>query len=173
MWRLKFFAGKSQIGSGSGTVITDEQWNEIVTACFRSVTALTATEDSAMNALGMLTWLFVSVVLIYKIILLALEEKHERQWNWLKAHNLTLDTSTTGGARLWILICVVVVVQAVSQIWTFFRLQTLQRDMTRAAGGTFADEEWTFGQIVSIIVFVPVLVEGVHFWRNRKIYKLD
>lgn len=137
----KAFAGKSQIGSGPGTVINNEEWNEIVHTCFRSVAVISMTEESAINALGLLTWLFISIMLIYHVILPALEEKHERQWNWLRSHSLTFDTLTTGGARLWILLCAMVLILAVSQMSTFFRLQRLQRDMTKATGGKFADEE--------------------------------
>lgn len=42
--------------------------------------------------------------------------------------------------------------------------------MVRAAGGDFPDERWTFGQIVAVIVYVPVFVEVVFSWRKRHLY---
>jgi hypothetical protein len=42
--------------------------------------------------------------------------------------------------------------------------------MTRAAGGDFPDEQWTFGQIVAVTVYIPVFVEIVFTWRKRSLY---
>lgn len=45
-------------------------------------------------------------------------------------------------------------------LWTTIRVQRSQKQTTAAAGSDFADEQWTFGQVVAVTVFVPVLVEA-------------
>jgi hypothetical protein len=40
--------------------------------------------------------------------------------------------------------------------------------MMRAAGGENSDSEVTFGQIVAVTIFSPVLVEMVYVIRNRR-----
>jgi hypothetical protein len=56
------------------------------------------------------------------------------------------------------------------QFWAFFRLRQLQSAMIQAAGGSFPDGQWTFGQIVATVVFVPVAVEVVFVWKRRSLY---
>ncbi|KAF2872294.1 hypothetical protein BDV95DRAFT_605923 [Massariosphaeria phaeospora] len=162
--------GKSQIGDSPEAVITDIDWSKIEEACFAGVVATSPSEDSAMNIWGVVSWLFFSVILVYKIIALGIKSRHEQQWKWICDHNLALDVETVPGCQLWTLIWISTLVLSVGQLWSFFRLQRLQRDMTRAAGSSYTDEQFTFGQIVSVIVFVPVLVEGLYLWRNRRLY---
>lgn len=44
-------------------------------------------------------------------------------------------------------------------LYCIFRLRHIQAHMTQGLGGQYAGNEWGFGQIVSIIMFVPVLVD--------------
>lgn len=73
-------------------------------------------------------------------------------------------------ARFYRALCVVVFVLLVVHFWAFLRLRRLQRDTTQAAGGDFPDEQWTFGQIVAVTVYVPVFVEIAFTWKKRSLY---
>jgi len=42
--------------------------------------------------------------------------------------------------------------------------------MIRAAGGSFPDGQWTFGQIVATVVFVPVAAEVMFVWKRSSLY---
>ncbi|KAH7123633.1 hypothetical protein B0J11DRAFT_506699 [Dendryphion nanum] len=162
--------GQSQIGGDPGSVITQDTWNEIIAPCFEDISSITSITDSAINFLGVISWLFVTVMLVYKVILLGMENTHQEQWMWLKRKNLTLETETMTESRMWMSLCTITIILLASQIWSFFRLRKLQRDMTKNIGGDYTDEQWTFGQIVSVIVFVPVFVETFHLIRYKKIY---
>jgi hypothetical protein len=42
--------------------------------------------------------------------------------------------------------------------------------MTQVVGGNFSDGQWTFGQIVATVVFIPVAAELMFVWRRRLLY---
>jgi hypothetical protein len=79
-------------------------------------------------------------------------------------------TRTASLAPVSFLVCIVVSIALVVQFWALFRFRQLQRDMIEAAGGDFSDEQWTFGQIVAVAVFVPVLAEVMFLWKGRTLY---
>lgn len=44
-------------------------------------------------------------------------------------------------------------------LWAIFRLRGIQRELARVTGSAYVDNDWSFGQVVSIVLFVPVAVE--------------
>ncbi|KAF2476523.1 uncharacterized protein BDR25DRAFT_309901 [Lindgomyces ingoldianus] len=112
--------GMSQIGNGSSAVISTIDKGKIEEVCFRDVDPLTSSEESTMAAFGVLSWLFLFLVVIYRMLFLVVDMKH--------------------------------------------------KDMTRASGGKFLDGQWTFGQIVSAAVFMPLLVELLYLRRHKRLY---
>jgi hypothetical protein len=68
----------------------------------------------------------------------------------------------------WILFVVVAVLE-VSQIWAYFLMQRQQYQMTQVEGVPYLDEKWTFGQVVAVVVFAPVLLEALYVWANSRI----
>jgi len=123
-----------------------------------------------MTAFGTIGWLLTTIVVIYKIILSAIKGGYERQWAWFKRRNLTFESETPLMLRSWLCLCVLVFVLLVVQFWAFFRLRRFQADMTEAAGGDFSDGQFTFGQIVAVVLFAPVLVEVLFLWKEKSLY---
>lgn len=56
---------------------------------------------------------------------------------------------------------------SVGLIWTFFRLQKSQSQLAQNAGTQDADAAWSFGQLVAVTVFAPVLGEAWYAWPRR------
>jgi len=125
-----------------------------------------------MTAFGIGSWLFISVIVIYKVTLLAIQRQYpeSRLGRRLEKKTVFLDSKDVLERRLWIALCVIAPLLSVIQMWTFVRLQKLQTQMTNAAGGVYLDEQWTFGQIVAVIVFIPVFIQVWFLLRNAKIY---
>ena len=59
----------------------------------------------------------------------------------------------------------VVVGLAAPMLWAIFDLRGLQKELADSTGVGYAGNEWGFGQIVSIVLFVPVGVAMVYRWR--------
>ncbi|KAH7083427.1 hypothetical protein BKA63DRAFT_153082 [Paraphoma chrysanthemicola] len=164
--------GASQIGDSPDSAISTADFSIIETACFGAVHGITQAQESAITAFGAASWLFISILVIYGIVLSALKSSNKLDKTWIERHGLmfTLAPPPThaGDMGVWLGICMVVVFFIVAQLWAFFRLRRLQSEMTEAAGGRFPDGQWTFGQIIAVVGFLPVGAEVVFHWRSRR-----
>jgi hypothetical protein len=161
----------SQIGESSDAVISTVDWEIIQNACFEHVEVISPRIETMTTPFGIVGWLLITVVVIYKIVLSAIKSGYERQWSWFKRHNLTFESDTPLVLRRWLLLCGLVFVLLTVQFWAFFRLRRFQGDMTKAAGGDFSDGQFTFGQIVAVVLFAPVFVEVMFLWKAKSLYR--
>ena len=161
-------AGESRIGNSPNTAVTFEEWSVIAGVCFEGVSTISSDERNLTTAFGILSYLLLSIVVISKIFSSTLEDMDHKQ-TWLTKCCSTFNGGIIGlYAKLGI--DVVVAIALVVQFWAFFRLRQLQSVMIRAAGGSFPDGQWTFGQIVATAVFVPVAAEVMFVWKRRSLY---
>jgi hypothetical protein len=144
-------------------------WAKIQSVCLDAVDFIDPEHESAMTAFGIASWLFLTILVIYKIVLSTMKDQYERQLRWLRGNHLTFDTDTKPSLSVWLSICLIVYGLLIAQLWTFFRLRRFQSDMTEAAGGKFPDGQWGFGQIVAVAVFFPVAVEVLFLWKRRSL----
>ncbi|KAJ4393281.1 hypothetical protein N0V93_002489 [Gnomoniopsis smithogilvyi] len=81
----------------------------------------------------------------------AIEAKAGKLWKWWES------------ARLWLrvgngLLCLAV-------MWTFLGLFTVYRaDIAKKAAGTDNDSEWSFGQVLTLVTWIPIFVDLTVFY---------
>ena len=125
------------------------------------VNKLTVAEGIAVEVSGIIGSLFIVVLvllLVVRQIMLRLELKVPPDY----ASRLT---SAMESAINFLLLMILPMI-AITQFWTIFRLRALQREMAKTAGNDDLDNDWTFGQIVAVTVFIPVFVETWYAWRH-------
>jgi len=49
-------------------------------------------------------------------------------------------------------------------LWGIFRIREAQKALAEATGNSYKDNEWTFGQVIAIVMFMPVLSDMVYSW---------
>lgn len=125
-------------------------------------------QEMIMTAFGIVSWLLIALIVIHKIVLSALKAKHQRQFMWLKSHGFTSDGNKFQIVPFRLILCATIYMVLIVQFWSFFRLRQFQSSMTEAAGGKFPDGQWTFGQIVAVVVFLPVAAEALYQWKFRE-----
>ncbi|KAL8907481.1 MAG: hypothetical protein Q9207_001385 [Kuettlingeria erythrocarpa] len=154
------YFGPSLIGNGPDRVVSDDDWNVIQGMCTANVRSISSPETVVMQLFGVAGSLFVCFCALLKIIWLGLQRQHgnSRLVQWIRAHHVSL------GPRTSVAFVVVLPILAISQIWTILRLRRFQVDVSHSTGNRDSDDQWTFGQIVAITVFVPVLVEFGFRW---------
>jgi hypothetical protein len=59
----------------------------------------------------------------------------------------------------------VVVGLSIPLLWVVFTLRKVQEEMSENMGQEYTGKKWGFGQIVSIVLFIPVAVEMGYKWR--------
>lgn len=160
--------GKSQIGDAPGSAISTIDWAIIQTVCFEGVKGISSRPETVMTAFGAGSWLFIAVIVIYKIVVSATNEDARFKSRHMKACGLTFDANEKHQVIIWVVVCVVVFTFLAEQFWAFFCLRQFQSDMVKAAGGKFPDGQWTFGQIVAVVVFLPVATEVLFQWNKER-----
>ncbi|KAF2824866.1 hypothetical protein CC86DRAFT_383633 [Ophiobolus disseminans] len=160
--------GQSRIGDSNDSVISTTDWKQIEDACFLGVNKISRSLDDFVTACGITSYLLVSVIAIGKIANTLLEGSSYRWLKWFS--RVETSMSSVWHVRLHRLVSAFVFFLLAVQFWAFFRLRQLQKDMVRAAGGEFSDEQWTFGQIVAVVVYIPVLVEVTFAWRKKSLF---
>lgn len=154
--------GPSQIGTGGAAVISPEDWAMIENICLSGVRTLNSSESKALDVFGVGGSLFISLIVLGKFFFClpsqTPDQKEVRRASRLYAmfHN----------KRASGLIIFGVFVFGVSQIWAIIRLRVFERSMAQTVLTSFVDNQWTFGQVVAVIVFAPVFVELLYLRLN-------
>jgi len=151
--------GPSQIGSGTGAVISDSDFSIIENICWAGISRHSTTEEKAMSFFRVGTFLLLAVITMGKIIILAIEKHFSDSYPTLQeSFQRIAEVSRIRETLLFLLPLLFV-----AQFWTYLRLQTEQLEMSRATGNLDGDLDWSFGQVVAVIVFMPVAVDML-FW---------
>ena len=153
--------GPSMIG-GSSNIISTSEWDIIQSMCLANVDPITSKEVVAMDVFSVAGSLFVCSLGLTKVIWLAIKKHHGQSLFVQYFHNWSFKWrySTQLALALFVLVPII----AVSQLWTIFRLRRFQEQVSANSGNVDSDTQWTFGQIVAVTIFVPVLVECWFTW---------
>lgn len=140
--------------SGELSIIESSQ---IKNLCFTYVDGSGRNEVIAMRFFAVTGHLLVNLLTVTKIFRPTVEGlfKMSRLVQWIPNSIQSFGRKVPFGALLFILLPAL----AISQIWTILRIQSIQKEMSLSAGNEDADGKWSFGQIVVVTVFSPVLVD--------------
>ena len=153
--------GPSMIG-GNNKIISTKEWDVIQSMCLANVDPITSNEVVAMDVFSVAGSLFVCSLGLGKVIWLAIKKHHGESRFVQYFHNK--NSKWMHSTQLALALFVPVPLIAVSQLWTVFRLRRFQEQVSANSGNVDLDAQWTFGQIVAVTIFVPVLVECWFTW---------
>jgi hypothetical protein len=151
--------GPSQIGDGPGTAISTHDWGIIESICFDGVKRIEVSEARVMDAFLLATWLFVYLSSAGRLLYLAFGEccSDREIIDSPAPKNITKKIVE----RAHLLILLLVPFFTIGQAWTYLRLQAAQMEMASKSNNSDSDRQWSFGQVVAVSVFAPVVVEAV------------
>lgn len=155
--------GSSVIG-GSGQVISESDWDIIVQTCGAPAGSAINRETIVMNFFSVAGSLLVNVLTTFKIIWLAIKRQHGNSVLVRRCENFW-TRGTNWPFQLPFALLIMVPIIAISQLWSVFRYRILQRQISKASGNQNVDGHWTFGQVVAVTIFTPVLVECWFAWQ--------
>lgn len=163
----------SQIGSGPAAVISDNSWNEIQTLCTGNWDSLTSVENTAIDAFDIAASLLICLIVMARLLTGCF-----RAWGWRFTPWTDLKQRFTHMLDiLCIVLMVVLPLMAIGLMWSLFRLASLQAQLAEDIGLQYSDNDWSFGQIVSITIFTPVVVDilcvGLSRWTNVRPSSVD
>lgn len=181
-WLLAFYPfysklnnvfGPSKISDSAGSDISVEQFGVVQEICFEGVTPISHSEDLFMSALSILAYIPLSLLIIGRILFLGIQKHHDESKFYLRLRSLG-----QGLAGRWIksitLGCLgLTPLLACGLLWTIIRVVQFQNELGKAVGSSDADQQWTFGQVVAVLLFTPVLVECWMLFGEKKVGILE
>jgi hypothetical protein len=170
--------GPSRIGEGKGpggeTVVTNEEFERVQKVCFGSVKYLAFWESQLLAATELSSSLLIYLFLFWHLISANIQR--------IELDEEDIGAMTGGLLRImgqiesvWkrskplitLFLCIPAALDGIL-LYCIFRLRHIQAEMAQGLGGQYAGNEWAFGQIVSIVMFVPVLVDmALSGWTYR------
>jgi len=168
----------SRIGEGKGpggkTVVTIAEFQRVKELCFGNVRYLDFWESQLLAATEMASSLLIYLFLFWHLITAHIQmiESDEEDISGLTGGLVLIRRriqSVRKRSKPLIALCLLVPAALDGiLLYCIFRLRHIQSQMAQGLGGQYAGDEWGFGQIVSIIMFVPVLMEMAFTgWTNR------
>lgn len=163
--------GPSQVGQGAGpggaTIITTDEWNNLTSLCLSGVEYLSTAEQKVLSGFGAAGSITITTYgllsLLWFITTRRFPEtakiiRHKFSSNFLQA-NRKQNT-------IWFIIFVVPLL-TIPQLWGVLRLRDIQKGLANATGNVYVDNQWTFGQVVAVMIFIPIFTE-VGYLRIKK-----
>ncbi|KAK6530840.1 hypothetical protein TWF281_007677 [Arthrobotrys megalospora] len=157
----------SKIGNGPGSAITTDEWAKIQQLCLDGVETIPRRSRTLFTAFGILSWIWVTIFTIAGLVRIYLT-RQDRNEESKVLDEVTRSTSMSPATGIrsvtcanfirFLLITVNPMLAAFS-IWAIFRLQEYQADISEKTGGPSDAADWTFGQVMAILIYGPVCLE--------------
>ncbi|KAK4461510.1 hypothetical protein QBC42DRAFT_347186 [Cladorrhinum samala] len=171
---------ETQIGEGKGeggaTYATDAEWAAVTRACFGPGGRVVLTErgHEIIRAFQLLASLSVVLFTVGALVPPGLRRLNDnygrhpaRDWIGEKVGGITRFVREENNRWLRYVLITVPTLLAAPLVWGFFRLRSLQCQLSSRTAGHYEANEWGFGQVMAITIFLPVVVEVIFVWRSR------
>lgn len=160
---LRYSSG--QVGDGPGKVIPDVEAENIKELCFRRRSILPTAEEIAFDLFAVGGGSFVVSVVMLGIVIDAVGQQGGWAWStdFRKSRVFAKADSNTGRAIL----IFNVLLRGLPQLWTIFRFRRIQSTLAQSINMVNNDNMWSFGQIMAVVVFLPVVVKGAYELAHR------
>lgn len=148
--------GPSQISTSEDAVIAPSQWEIIVQMCFGGAEELSASQRRVIDAFSIGGSLFISLMILGLLVWSFFEGRkgalYIRKWSNMISRRLSRNTVKVAlvlNLALW----------GPPQIWAISCFRTAQARLARSVNDVNLDNNWSFGQIISLVVFLPVFID--------------
>jgi hypothetical protein len=155
--------GHSQIGQGAGpggvTIITTDEWNTLTSLCLAGAETFSHRAQKILNGFGATGSLFISIYGLAYLLWFIAKRQFRKQADSLE--NKISARVSNEQRRIYIVgsMLVIIPLLTVPQFWGVLRLRSMQKALADATSNAYADNQWTFGQVVAVMIFAPVFTE--------------
>jgi hypothetical protein len=158
----------TQIGDGRGdggvTYVDTHDWDIVGKVCFGTLEYLTERENTIIGAFQMVASLFI---FLFSICILVPPALRRLSYRYGEDHPVRKPmtafcngvSQTCQQSPLKYVLLVVPVWLAAPLLWGFWRIRALQTQLAMATGRQYEGNDWGFGQVMAITIFVPVAAE--------------
>jgi hypothetical protein len=164
--------GPSQIGPGAGpgeaTTILADEWNNLTSLCLSGVAYLSVEEQKVLGDFGAAGSIIISTYGLSCLLWFITTRQFPKQEKAIR-HRLSSIFPENGQKRYMIgCLNIVIPLLTIPQLWGVLRLRAIQKGLASATGGVYVDNQWTFGQVVAVMIFAPVFTEVGYLWIQER-----
>ncbi|KAK5081272.1 hypothetical protein LTR05_008066 [Lithohypha guttulata] len=146
---------QGQIDTGPDPVLTHAEMDQIELLCMEGVRQLSTGEVLFMEFLSVGGSIWLACIIIGALIKACFGPSRNYGWAVARAVVDFVDSDS----RMLALNLVALFSWSIPLCWALLSLRVIQRQFAEALGRTDGGQEWSFGQILAVVVFAPVLVE--------------
>ncbi|CAG8972895.1 hypothetical protein HYALB_00001315 [Hymenoscyphus albidus] len=144
----------SQIGEEAAalgtTIVSNGEWDKLNITCLSGADILSTREQNFSSVFGAAGSL---LVVIYGL------KAQLQSTSMLRRNKFSVSLTF-----VW---CFVISLLTIPQLWGVLRLRGIQRVLAGNTKNVYVDDRWSFGQILSVMIFAPVFT-GMGFLFIRK-----
>lgn len=160
--------GPSQIGRGAGpggaTIITADEWNTLTSLCLSGVEYLSAAEQKVLSDFGAAGSIAISTYGLVSLLWFIMTKKFPEQEKAIR-HKFSSAFPQKERKRYTLgCLTILILLLTIPQLWAVLRLRGIQKGLANATGDVYVDNQWTFGQVVAVMIFAPVFTEVGYLW---------
>ncbi|GAB1320019.1 hypothetical protein MFIFM68171_10229 [Madurella fahalii] len=154
-------------GDGGVTYVDEDEWDALGRACFGTLEYLTEKDYTILGAFQMVASLFIILFSICTLVPPVLRRLNYDRYGGdspvLKPMTAFCNKASHACQQspLKYVLLATPVCLAAPLLWGFWKLRTLQKELATATGKDYEGNEWGFGQVIAITIFVPVGVEMI------------
>jgi hypothetical protein len=164
--------GPSQIGvskpGAQPAVMSPGEAANVERLCWTDGSGLSKQEAIAFDVFTIGGSLFLSTVVVSTLIWVLLTRRQPdmvQQWKRSGVFRVNIfNLMSLEFARL-LMVCNVFL-WGVPQLWAILRFRAMQQALAVSIGSSDQDNSWSFGQIVAVVIFLPVLLEFAYVYMN-------
>jgi hypothetical protein len=153
----------SQVGEGAGpggqTIVTTSEMDTLVSMCLGGIRVLSTTEQKVLSASGAVGSILISMYGLGYLLWFIGSRLHEDVINAVRTKISAAYPKVQKDRMSIITLGILLPLLTIPQFWGIFRLREIQRSLAGATSNAYVDNQWTFGQVVSVTIFAPVLTE--------------
>jgi len=155
--------GPSQVGQGTGpggaTIITTDEWNNLTSLCLSGVEYLSTAEQKVLSGFGAAGSITITTYGLLSLLWFITTRRFPETAKVVR-HKFSLDFLQKNRKQntIWFVIFLVPLL-TIPQLWGVLRLRAIQKGLANATGNVYVDNQWTFGQVVAVMIFIPVFTE--------------
>ncbi len=165
----------TDVGQGNGpdgtTVVNSTEWAALVSTCFRDTDGITDAENNVIIVFELVGSLVSILVALWSFSRLFFRKLYTQTSRAAIASRMLVFARSTAervrpssGARpvFSIVFLLIPFLLSLPLLWGIFRLREVQKALAGATTDLYIDNDWTFGQVVAIVIFAPVLFDMVY-----------
>lgn len=153
-----------QVGEGAGpggsTIISTDEYSILWTLCFAEAKTLSLTEQKVLSAFGAVGSIIITAYGLGSLLWFIWKGLVDKKSVDSVRGAISSRFSHPNRDR-YILIGLnaTILGLTIPQAWGVMRLREIQRSLAEHTNNVYVDNQWTFGQVVAVILFAPVIIE--------------